>query len=202
MDISGIRGYPAGATAFLRSLSSYPYAVVDQLLQMRKKIANDLTGANSRDTCFDVTFDLYQTTLDMKYFFILVLITVCSSCLAQADIGELKKLNESWIGSYPKRDTATLGRILANDLVMINPSGTKLTKADVLRNTATSSIKSARVDSVEVRLLGNVALVIAKASFVYTSEGKEITGRTSYMDIYEKRKGKWTAVAAHVTSIK
>jgi len=117
------------------------------------------------------------------------------------DVEALKKLNEDWIHSYPGKDTATLSKIFADDMIMITPNGTRMSKKEQLINTASpgQQIESANVDSVEVRLLGNVGLVMAKASFVSKAGGKEMTGQTCYLDVYEKRNGKWVAVAAHVT---
>ncbi|HVU58448.1 MAG TPA: nuclear transport factor 2 family protein [Puia sp.] len=122
---------------------------------------------------------------------------------ASDDIALVKKLNEDWIHSYPGKDTATMSRIFADDLIMITPNGSRIGKQDILNNVSSPSqqVKTARVDKAEVKLVGNTALIFAEASFVTidNSSGKEMTGRTSYLDIYEKRHGKWVAIAAHVT---
>ena len=122
---------------------------------------------------------------------------------ASDDITMVKKLNEDWIHSYPGKDTATMSRILADDLIMITPNGSRIGKQDILKNMTSPSqqIKTTRVDKAEVRLVGNTAMVFAEASFVTVdnADGKEVSGRTSYLDIYEKRQGRWVAIAAHVT---
>ncbi|MBN9381810.1 MAG: nuclear transport factor 2 family protein [Chitinophagaceae bacterium] len=118
------------------------------------------------------------------------------------DVKTLEKLNEDWIHSYPTKDTATMSRIFADDFLLISPNGSRITKQDALTMTASpdQQIKSAKVDKVQVRLLGNnVALIMAEASFVAVDNGKDVPGRTNYMDVYEKRKGRWVAIAAHVT---
>ena len=122
---------------------------------------------------------------------------------ASDDINTVKKLNEDWIHSYPGKDTATMDRILADDLIMITPNGSRIGKQDILKNMASpdQQVKTSKVDKAEVRLVGNTALVFAEASFVTVdnANGKETPGRTSYLDIYEKRHGRWVAIAAHVT---
>ncbi len=122
---------------------------------------------------------------------------------ASDDVTMVKKLNEDWIHSYPGKDTATMARILADDLIMITPNGSRIGKQDILNSMASPSqqVKSTKVDKTEVRLVGNTAMVFAEASFVTVdnADGKEATGRTSYLDIYEKRHGRWVAIAAHVT---
>lgn len=137
---------------------------------------------------------------------VLVLLLSCYAAVASAqsdDVAALRKLNEEWIHAYPKKDTATLNRILADDLTMITASGNRLSKNDILRNAANPvmPLTSSRVDSVDVRVLGHIGIVMAKASFVSRSGKQQASGQTSYMDIYEKRNGKWVAVAAHVTSL-
>jgi uncharacterized protein (TIGR02246 family) len=138
-----------------------------------------------------------------KLFTASLLLFVPFFAVAQSsDIATLKQLNEDWIHSYPGKDTVTLSKILADDLVMITPTGSKMSKKDILTNTASANqqIVSTHVDSIEIRLLGdNVGLVIAKVSFVTKTNGQEITGHNCYLDVYEKRNGKWLAVAAHVT---
>jgi len=120
---------------------------------------------------------------------------------ASDDINTVKKLNEDWIHSYPDKDTVTMARILADDLIMITPNGSRIGKQDILKNMASPSqqVKTSKVDKAEVRLVGNTALVFAEASFITVDNGKETPGRTSYLDIYEKRHGRWVAIAAHVT---
>ncbi len=116
------------------------------------------------------------------------------------DIEILKNLNKGWINSYPTKDSVTLNKIFADDFVLINHKGMQMTKRDIVGGLNKQEIVSAKIDSVEVKLLtDNVGVVIAYTTFVLKSEGKEMTGQNCYQDIYMKRKGKWMAVMAHVT---
>jgi hypothetical protein len=40
---------------------------------------------------------------------------------------------------------------------------------------------------------------MAEASYISIDNGNEVPGRTNYLDVYEKRNGRWVAIAAHVT---
>jgi uncharacterized protein (TIGR02246 family) len=116
------------------------------------------------------------------------------------DIEILKSLNTEWINSYPTKDSTTLNNIFADDFVLINHKGVKMTKKEIVDNLARQEIVAAKVDSVDVKLLADdVGVIIAYATFILKSDGKEMTGRNCYQDIYVKRKGKWMAVMAHVT---
>jgi len=136
----------------------------------------------------------------MKYLIFCAAVFINTNAFGQ-DEKVLEKLNADWIASYPTKDTATLSRIFANDLVLVSPNGTHMSKQQIIANVASpgQQVRSSRVDKVEVRLLGNVGLVMAQASFVTIDNGKEVTGKTNYLDVYEKKKGKWVAIAAHVT---
>ena len=116
------------------------------------------------------------------------------------DAATLKQLNSDWIGSYVTRDTMTLGRIFADDMVLVSPNGSIFHKKEMLRmlKSPDQEYLSAKVDAVSVRLLGSVGLVSAQATAVAKVNGKVTTIRTSYLDVYEKRRGRWYAVASQV----
>jgi uncharacterized protein (TIGR02246 family) len=138
----------------------------------------------------------------MRVTIIWIILTLFSQiCFSQSkDIEILKNLNRDWINSYPTKDSATLNRIFADDFVLINHRGMKMTKKDILASLDKQETLSAKIDSVDVKLLtDNVGVVTAYTTFVLKADGKEMTGQNCYQDIYLKRKGKWVAVAAHVT---
>ena len=95
-----------------------------------------------------------------------------------------------------------MGRILADDFILIGTNGARLTRKDNLLNLVSPNIAitSVNIDSVEVRLLTPVVGVMtAWTSFTLTLDGKKMSGKNCYQDIYMKRENKWVAVAAHVT---
>jgi uncharacterized protein (TIGR02246 family) len=131
----------------------------------------------------------------------ILLITIFKVAFSQnKDIEDLTKLNQDWLNSYPKKDSVTLAKIFADDFVLISPKGVKMTKRDILGSLEKQETVSVTIDSINVRLLTNeVALITAYTTFVLRIDGKDLTGQNCYQDAYVKRKGKWRAVAAHVT---
>ncbi|HET6252456.1 MAG TPA: nuclear transport factor 2 family protein [Puia sp.] len=129
-----------------------------------------------------------------------LLLRVVAGYCQSGDADNLKALNAQFIHGSMTRDTANLSRIFADDFILINPSGERRTKQDVLNGFITSPpLLSCEVDTVEIRLYGSTGLVLARAVFTMDDHGKKTTGKTDYLDVYEKRKGRWVAVAAHVT---
>jgi uncharacterized protein (TIGR02246 family) len=134
----------------------------------------------------------------------LLIFALLTASLAHAqsdDVAAIKALNEAWIHGYATKDTAALSHIWADDFVLVNPAGMRVYKQDLLHNMAspTAHFLSSRVDTVEVHVFGNIGYIMARAAFVTTDDsGKETKGKTDYLDVYEKRKGHWVAIAAHV----
>lgn len=135
---------------------------------------------------------------------LLLLFALLTASLAHAqsdDIAAIKALNEAWIHGYGTKDTAAISHIWADDFVGVNPAGKRFYKQDLLRNMAspTAHFLSSKVDTAEVHVLGNLGYIMSRASFVTTDDsGKQTKGGTDYLDVYEKRKGRWVAIAAHV----
>ena len=136
-----------------------------------------------------------------KTFSIICFLLFCLRCFGQNDdIATLKKLNHDWISSFVTRDTATMAKIYADDMVLINPDGKAFYKKDMLRGLMSPNQEylSAHVDTVSVRLVGNIGLVCAKATAVAKADGKVSTLTTCYLDVYEKRNDRWYAIASQV----
>ena len=132
---------------------------------------------------------------------IAMLITATTSAQSD-DATAIKTLNTAWIHAYKTKDTAVVNRIWADDMILINPAGKKMTKPEMLHNLVTGpDFQSAVVDTADVRLVGNVGLITAHITFTFILNGKVTTGHTGYLDVYQKRKGTWVCIAAHVTSL-
>jgi uncharacterized protein (TIGR02246 family) len=132
----------------------------------------------------------------------IALLTALTVSAQSDDAAAIKALNVAWIHAYMTKDTAIVSRIWADDIVLINPAGKKVTKPEMLHNLVSGpDFQSAVVDTADVRLVGNVGLIMAHVSFTFTLDGKVTTGHTGYLDVYEKQKGKWVCIAGHVTSL-
>ena len=137
-----------------------------------------------------------------KIFMGMTAVVCCFHCFAQnKDADEIKKLNAQWIASYVTRDTTTLSRIFADDIQLTNPSGEMKTKKEMLNALLSPDQEyiSTKVDTASVRLFGSIGIINAKVTGVVKAGGKTSTAQVGYMDVYEKRHGRWYAIAAHVT---
>ncbi len=138
--------------------------------------------------------------MKITMLFIFTMITIQNIFPQNKDADEIKKLNQQWLDSYITKDTAIENRIFADDLILVSPNGKKMTKKEMIGNLSSQQIISVKIDSADVRMLtNNVGVITSYTTFVFKSDGKEITGKNCYQDVYIKRKERWEAVAAHVT---
>jgi ketosteroid isomerase-like protein len=109
----------------------------------------------------------------------------------------LRALNEVYVRSAQTSDVRRFAEILADDFRCSNPDGSIVDRAGFLRQTARPmTLSNIAAHDVEIRLLGDVAIIHARTSFTLP-DGTPGTGR--YTDIWARQDGRWLAIAAHVT---
>jgi ketosteroid isomerase-like protein len=115
----------------------------------------------------------------------------------QTDLDTLTALNRDYIQSVQHSDVRRFSQILADDFMCSNPDASLVDKAHFLEQTARPvSITGLEAQDVEIRLLGDVAIIHARTSYE-TAAGEQRYGR--YTDVWARRGGQWLAVSAHVT---
>jgi uncharacterized protein (TIGR02246 family) len=117
---------------------------------------------------------------------------------------ELKAISEQWLEAYKKGDATFLKTALAEDYVVIEPDGSLGTKADDVKSVTEKKfvLKSASMSDFKCRMLGdNAAVVTAMLKLSGTDEGTEFSGDYRAMDVFEKKDGKWVAVASQITKV-
>jgi uncharacterized protein (TIGR02246 family) len=117
---------------------------------------------------------------------------------------ELKALEQQWIDAYMKNDAAFIKNLEADDYALIESDGTVTTKDKDVKATTdkTFVLKSATFSDMKVRMIGdNCAVVTAMLKMSGTDEGKEFSGDFRGTDVFEKKGGKWMAVASQLTKV-
>ena len=113
------------------------------------------------------------------------------------DLAQLTKLNDDYIQSVQKGDVKRFAEILSDDFLCTQSDGTLLDRKQFLEATARPvTISNLKAHDVNVRIMGDTAIVHARTSFTM-ADGRQGTGR--YTDVWGRRGGQWLAVAAHVT---
>ncbi|HEV2805358.1 MAG TPA: nuclear transport factor 2 family protein [Chthoniobacterales bacterium] len=117
---------------------------------------------------------------------------------------DLKTLEQQWLDAYMKGDAAVLKNIEADDFTIVEPDGTVTTKAEDIKSVTDKkfSLKSATMSDYKCRMIGeNAAVVTAMLKMSGSDEGKEFSGDFRAIDVFEKKDGKWLAVASQLTKV-
>jgi ketosteroid isomerase-like protein len=113
------------------------------------------------------------------------------------DLETLTELNEDYIRSVQNSDVARFDEILAADFLCSLPDGSLIDRARFLVHTSVPvTISDLKAEDVNVRLMGDFAIIHARTTYT-TKDGGKGSGR--YTDVWARRNGRWLAVSAHVT---
>jgi ketosteroid isomerase-like protein len=117
----------------------------------------------------------------------------------KAELDTLFQLNSDYIDAVQNSDVARFDQILAADFRCSNPDGTLVDRDGFLAQTARPvTISDIAAHDVEIRLLGDVAIIHATTSYTLP-DGSPGHGR--YTDVWARQNGQWLAVSAHVTRL-
>lgn len=120
-----------------------------------------------------------------------------ASPASAADLQALVALNDDYIRSVQHSDVRRFNEILSDDFRCSLPDGSLLDRDRFLEFTARPvTISNLQAHDVEVRLMGDFAIVHARTTFT-AQDGRPGAGR--YTDVWARRDGRWVAVSAHVS---
>src|SRR5262249_25295594 len=115
---------------------------------------------------------------------------------AASDVATLLGLNDDYIRAVETSDVLRFHEMLADDFLCSLPDGSHVGRDAFLEHVAQpSQISNLRAHDVNVRVMGDFALVHARTTF--TRDGRP--GASRYTDAWARRNGRWVAIAAHVT---
>ena len=119
---------------------------------------------------------------------------------AQSDSAKLVVLNRGYVDAFMKGDAAWYDAHITADFECLCPDGSVMGRAAFLDgNKAPMTYRSFGLDSVRVKLVGDVALITAITPFV-RPDGT--TGVSRYTDVWIRQNGLWKAKQAQITPIR
>ena len=113
-------------------------------------------------------------------------------------VASLHRLNADYLRAVVESDTDWFAEHLSDDFVCTLVDGHRIDKAEFLRRTSRGSgVSNLTYDEIDVRLLGDVALVHGVTHS--TRDGSPMSIR--YTDVWRLLDGRWRAVAAQLTRV-
>jgi ketosteroid isomerase-like protein len=112
------------------------------------------------------------------------------------DARTVADLDTEYQAAVERSDAATMGRILADDFILVTGSGKSFTKADLLKEATDGRIRYSRQDDTNqvVRLWGDAAVVTALLTAEGTEDGAPFGYRVWFSDTYVRTPSGWRYV--------
>ena len=116
----------------------------------------------------------------------------------------LREIDRAWNEAYPKRDVATLKRIIADDWIAIDGAGLVITKKQLLERVAAGpfQFESHQFEEISLRIFGDAAIVMGQLSGRGRDDDDGVFDLLQrYTRVYVRRENLWQAVATQVTVV-
>jgi ketosteroid isomerase-like protein len=113
-----------------------------------------------------------------------------------AVVQALKQIEQDMGEAMVAADIEKLDRIFADDWTSIGASGTVVTKEKMLSNFKSGDhrLEAFELGPIDVQVKANVAVVHGSVTEKRTNAGKDASGEYVWMDLMEKRDGRWVVV--------
>lgn len=120
------------------------------------------------------------------------------------EVETLKRLGQQMGDAMIARDIGALDRMFADDWAPGGASGKKVTKESMLQafKSGTDTLESFVLGPMDVQILGNVAAVKGSVTEKRHHDGKDVSGEFLYMDLLEKRDGRWVVIRSAGARVK
>jgi ketosteroid isomerase-like protein len=131
--------------------------------------------------------------------FVLAITLLVTAAVARAspedDRAKVAALDTEYQAAVKRNDADTMGRILADDFVLVLGNGTTYTRADLLESARTAKISYEQQDEDPgtqiVRVWGDTAVVTARLWIKGVSEGAAFDRRLWFSDTYVRTPTGW-----------
>ena len=110
------------------------------------------------------------------------------------DLAILEQLNNDYVHSDQFNDVKRFSEFLAEDFIVQTPGVTRNREEFLDYIAKPRPFKDLAVHDVNIRILSDVALIHARATYTMLADG--VNQEALYTDTYQKREGTWVCVAA------
>ena len=117
---------------------------------------------------------------------------------------ELLKLERAFADAIIKNDLESIGRIVADDWIIVDPNGEIVDRTGFFEVIKSGALTHDIMESEDfrVRVYGESAVVTAITSTKGKFRGQEFSTRERATDVFVKREGRWQCVLTHLTRLR
>jgi ketosteroid isomerase-like protein len=119
-------------------------------------------------------------------------------------VNAVKQLEQDMGDAMVRVDIDRLNQIYADDFATVGSSGRIITKKDLLRDFESfhDKLESFENGPIDVQVFGDVAVAYASVTEKRIRDGKDTSGEFVWIDLLEKRAGKWVVVRSAGARVK
>src|SRR5258708_10453736 len=173
---------PAGSPPPMRDASDEPYGwSIRNRRSSRRRQENQEANRNDTPTCSES-----RTAQKRKR-------KMNDTKQSAEDLTILEKLNNDYVHSDQFNDVKRFGEFLAEDFIVQTPGVTRNRDEFLDYIAKPRPFKDLAVHDVNIRILSDVALIHARATYTMLADG--VDQEALYTDTYQKRDGTWVCVA-------
>ena len=124
------------------------------------------------------------------------------SAIESDSVTALRQLDQERIQAQVGADATALNRLYAEDFIGIGPSGTVRTKAQVIADFRSGSLRfqSITTDDVQWRFYGDTAVETGRSTMNGQDRSKTVPRDNRFTRVWVKRQGRWQLVTNHYSS--
>ena len=139
-------------------------------------------------------------------FWILLIVALTVSVSAQDDSANVSSkivaMEKAWNQAFKLRDTKAIDSLLDDDIVLVNDDRSLQSKAvflQIVRASKPSEEEQVTPESINVRVVGDVAIATGVFSSKGSQNGKPFVRRDRFADTWIKKGNGWVCVSASAT---
>lgn len=127
-----------------------------------------------------------------------------AASMETTDVAAIKQLGQDMGDAMVARDVDRLGQIFADEWVSLASNGKVVTKEGFLHDfkLGKHQLETFELGPMDVQVFGNVAVVHGSVTETRSVNGQENSGRFLYMDLMERRAGRWVVVQSAGARVK
>jgi Domain of unknown function (DUF4440) len=133
----------------------------------------------------------------------LAVVLLVAAAVSADDLESVKRLDRDISVATWTADAVWFEENLAEEYLLITPTGGTKNKRDVIRELATPGMKMEPFEPFDVliRMYGDTAVVTGRMRQRFVLGGIRYANDLRYTDVYVKKKGRWQLVSAHASTV-
>lgn len=116
---------------------------------------------------------------------------------------QLLGLSQEKFQKWEQSDLASIEQIFDEQGILIWINGKSQTKSEILQlfHEGKIAIKNLQLQRIFARVYGNKGVVHGEGAATLTVEGKDLTGRLRFLDVWVERENGWKIVSSHFNQV-